>query len=67
MSLSPGQEVLFDWEAVNQDGFNYRATAAAPAAGGPLPEIPPPANSTNNPGDAYRSGLSIRIDRCSND
>ncbi|MET4002289.1 MULTISPECIES: cold-shock protein [Arthrobacter] len=62
LSLSPGQEVLFEWEAADQDGFCFRARAATPAGDGIRAVIPPPANPMNNPGGTYRSRLSIRFD-----
>lgn len=62
ISLDLGQDVVFEWVAAEQDGFNYRATAATPTGDGLPAVIPPPPNPENNPDGAYRSGLSISFD-----
>ncbi|AIY02615.1 hypothetical protein ART_3016 [Arthrobacter sp. PAMC 25486] len=56
-TLAPGQEVALEWEAAEQDGYNFRATRAWPAGADPAAGAP-----AADAGDAYRSGLSIRFD-----
>ncbi len=57
-SLEAGQEVGLEAEAAEQDGFSFRATRVWPA--GASPEVTPGLRAT--PGDAYRSGLTIRFE-----
>lgn len=56
-SLKPGSGVTLVWEAAEQDGFTFRATRVWPVGTQPSPENPPA-----DGGDAYRSGLAIRLD-----
>lgn len=56
-SLAPGQKVNLEWEAAEQDGYDFRATRAWPAGTDPAPNVLP-----TDSGDAYPSGLTIRFD-----
>ena len=53
---APGDPVGFEFEAVNQDGFRFRATRVWPAGSEPVDDQPEP------PGHAYTSELTIDID-----
>lgn len=54
--LSAGQEVDFEVEAAEQDGFHYRATAAWPAGQEPVP------STVVRDRAAYRSRLALTFD-----
>jgi CspA family cold shock protein len=56
--LTVGEQVEFDWEAGEQDGFASRALRIRPAGQEPVEQ---PA-STSEPSDAYRSVLTIEFD-----
>ena len=53
-----GQEVTFDYEAAQQDGYRFRATQVRPTGG--VPDWPTVV--VTGPTDAYRSTLTITFD-----
>lgn len=55
--LSPGQQVVLEWEAADQDGFSFRATKAWPAGQEPVGAAP------QDPGATYSSTLTIRFNQ----
>jgi len=57
-SLDPGQSVHLEWEAVEQDGFAYRAVRTCPS--GDTLVLDP--GDDGPPSDAYRNSLSITFD-----
>lgn len=57
-NLTPSQEVQFTFEAVEQDGYRFRAVEVwPPGVGWAERESAPP-----HPSDAHRSSLSLRWD-----
>jgi CspA family cold shock protein len=55
--LTAGERVAFTWEAVRQDGYEYRAVLVWP----PGAEAgPPPPGAEDGPSAAYQSTLTIR-------
>lgn len=56
-ALSAGQEVDFEVEAAEQDGFHHRATAAWPAG-----QEPVPSTVVHDRTAAYRSRLALTFD-----
>lgn len=52
-----GEDVEFDWERVEQDGYQFRATRVWPFGSSPTEAAP-----AEPPGPAYRSHLSIEFD-----
>ena len=56
-TLLPGQQVEFQWESADQDGFAFRATRVWPAGTQPVADAPAEA-----PGGAYSSSLRITLD-----
>lgn len=57
-SLTPGDRVSFTYEAVPQDGYDYRAILVWPP--GVKPGTARPASADDGPSAAYRSSLTIR-------
>jgi CspA family cold shock protein len=57
-SLRPGDQVMFTYEALPQDEFNYLAVLVWPP--GVSPETPPRARHHDGPSAAYQSRLTIR-------
>lgn len=53
-SLRPGQAVIYEWEAAEQDGYSYRTVRAWPADAEPVQSATP-----SSPSSAYRSSLTI--------
>lgn len=56
--LTPGEHVIFTYEAARQDGFGYRTVLAWPP--GAEPGTPPQAHHHHGPSAAYQSSLIIR-------
>lgn len=54
-SLSPGQAVVLEWEAADQDGFAHRAVRTWPAGSDPVDVAP-------SAGEGYASGLTFTWD-----
>lgn len=57
-TLRTGQQVRFEFEAADQDGYSFRAVAAWPADRSPIRGEEP----TSGPTSAYRSTLTIAFD-----
>lgn len=58
-ALSAGQEVTFEYESAEQDGYRFRAVEVWPT--GQQPDRRP--SKDQGPSDAYRSHLTIKLRR----
>jgi cold shock protein len=58
-ALEAGQSVTFEYEAVRQDGFQFRAIEVWPTGREPYRSTP----ETPAASDAFRSGLTVTFDQ----